>query len=120
MTYQSPQQTEPLQGSEEVRALVRLGRGRPGLRGIVMSVGNSKLVSGEAGRDFDLELEKRLLEIGFVEGAHVEILHEGFIGKDPIAVRVDNMSVALGRREADAVVLASENPNPRLLPDRSR
>ena len=50
----------------------------------------------------------------------LDILHEGFIGKDPIAVRVDNMSVALGRREADAVVLASESPNPKLLPDRSR
>jgi Fe2+ transport system protein FeoA len=27
------------------------------------------------------ELERRLLEIGFVEGAEVEILHEGMIGR---------------------------------------
>ena len=35
------------------------------------------------------ELERRLLEMGFVEGAAVRILHEGFPGRDPIAVRVN-------------------------------
>ena len=29
------------------------------------------------------ELERRLLEMGFIEGARVEVLHEGFIGRDP-------------------------------------
>jgi len=51
------------------------------------------------------ELERRLLEIGFVEGAEVEILHEGMIGRDPIGVRLDDMRVALRRREADAVLV---------------
>jgi ferrous iron transport protein A len=51
------------------------------------------------------ELERRLLEIGFVEGARVEILHEGFIGRDPIAVRLDDMRVALRRREAQGVLV---------------
>ena len=106
-------------GEARHQPLVKLGRGRPGLRGVVMSVGGTAYSSGPGNHDFDVELEKRLLEIGFVEGAHVEILHEGFIGKDPIAVRVDNMSVALGRREADAVILASASADPRLLPDRS-
>ncbi len=46
-----------------------------------------------------------LLEIGFVEGAEVEILHEGMIGRDPIGVRLDDMRVALRRREADAVLI---------------
>jgi ferrous iron transport protein A len=45
------------------------------------------------------------LEIGFVEGAEVEILHEGMIGRDPIGVRLDDMRVALRRREADAVLI---------------
>lgn len=49
------------------------------------------------------ELERRLIELGFTEGAHIEILHEGAIGRDPIAVRVDNATVALRRREAMAI-----------------
>jgi ferrous iron transport protein A len=54
----------------------------------------------------DSELESRLIELGFVEGARVEILHEGIIGRDPIAVRVDNITVAVRRREAMAVIVA--------------
>ncbi len=52
------------------------------------------------------ELESRLIEMGFVEGASVEILHEGIFGKDPIAVRVDNATVAIRRREAMAILVA--------------
>ena len=52
------------------------------------------------------ELESRLIEMGFVEGAIVEILHEGMFGKDPIAVRVDNATVAIRRREAMAIMVA--------------
>ncbi len=51
------------------------------------------------------ELEWRLLEIGFVEAARIEILHEGFLGRDPIAVRLDDMRVALRRREAQGVLI---------------
>ena len=53
------------------------------------------------------EMERRLLEMGFVEGARVEILHEGPFGRDPLAVRVDDLTVALRRRDAD-VILVSE------------
>jgi ferrous iron transport protein A len=49
------------------------------------------------------ELENRLIEMGFIEGAHVEILHEGAFGNDPIAVRVDNATVAIRRREAMSI-----------------
>ncbi len=51
------------------------------------------------------ELESRLVEMGFVEGARVEILHEGLFGKDPIAVRIDNATVAIRRREAMAILV---------------
>ncbi|MBL6457206.1 ferrous iron transport protein A [Belnapia sp. T6] len=51
------------------------------------------------------ELERRLLELGFVEGARVEILHQGLFGRDPIAVRVDGATIALRRREAAAVLV---------------
>lgn len=52
------------------------------------------------------ELERRLIELGFVEGAKIEVLHEGIVGRDPIAVRVENITVALRRREAMAVMVA--------------
>lgn len=51
------------------------------------------------------ELERRLIEMGFVEGAQVEILHEGFPKRDPIAVKVADHTVALRRAEADAVLV---------------
>jgi ferrous iron transport protein A len=52
------------------------------------------------------ELESRLIELGFVEGARVEILHEGIVARDPIAVRVDNVTIAIRRREAMAIIVA--------------
>ena len=52
------------------------------------------------------EIERRLLELGIVEGATVEILHEGPVGRDPIAVRVNNTTIALRRREAMAILVA--------------
>lgn len=51
------------------------------------------------------ELESRLIEMGFIEGARVEILHEGAFGKDPIAVRIDSATVAIRRREAMAILV---------------
>ncbi|WP_049974061.1 FeoA family protein [Azospirillum sp. B4] len=62
------------------------------------------------------ELERRLLEIGFVEGARVEILHEGLFGRDPIAVRVDDMRVALRRREAEAILITRWRPDGQAAP----
>jgi ferrous iron transport protein A len=53
-----------------------------------------------------VEIERRLLELGFVEGARVEVLHEGPVGRDPIAVRVNNTTIALRRREAMAVLVS--------------
>lgn len=50
------------------------------------------------------ELERRLIELGFIEGAQVQILHEGLFGRDPIAVRINESTVALRRREAMAIL----------------
>ncbi len=51
------------------------------------------------------ELERRLIEMGFVEGARVEVLHQGFPRRDPVAIRVSEHTVALRRAEANAVVV---------------
>jgi ferrous iron transport protein A len=65
------------------------------------------LAPNEAGSTLsEAELERRLIELGFVEGARVEVLHEGIVGGDPIAVRVENVTVAVRRREAMAIIVA--------------
>ena len=53
------------------------------------------------------EIESRLLELGFVEGAEIKVLHEGPIGGDPIAVRINDTTIALRRREAMAIMVTS-------------
>ncbi len=51
------------------------------------------------------ELERRLIELGFVEGALVEVLHQGLFGGDPIAIRLQSATIALRRREAAAILV---------------
>lgn len=53
------------------------------------------------------EIESRLIELGFVEGAEIKILQEGPIGRDPIAVRINGATIALRRREAMAILVTS-------------
>jgi ferrous iron transport protein A len=45
----------------------------------------------------------RLQHFGFDDGVTVEPLHVGPIGRDPIAIRVGRMTVAIRRRHAGAV-----------------
>lgn len=51
------------------------------------------------------ELERRMIEMGLIEGARVEILHEGFPGSDPLAVRINDHTLAMRRAEAHAVLV---------------
>ncbi len=45
----------------------------------------------------------RLRDFGFDDGVTVEPLHLGPFGRDPIAIRVGRMTVAIRRRHAGAV-----------------
>src|SRR5215475_7272686 len=58
----------------------------------------------------EAELERRLIELGFVEGARVEVLHQGPFGGDPIAIRIDEATVAVRRRDASAI-MAQPDPS---------
>lgn len=80
---------------------IRLGHADRGFVGKIIRL--DALVTGSSLSP--QELEQRLVEMGFVEGARVEILHEGMIRRDPIAVRVDNITIALRRSEAMAVIV---------------
>lgn len=85
--------------------LVSLATARRGFSGVI-----ERVAPGPAGPD-DLpaiELERRLLEMGFVEGARVNLLHEGPFGRDPICIRLDDMRVALRRRDARGVMVRPE------------
>jgi ferrous iron transport protein A len=78
-----------------------LGAAPRGFRGLIDTIAVNADYNGVPAA----EIERRLLELGFVEGATVEILHEGPVGRDPIAVRVNNTTIALRRREAMAILV---------------
>jgi ferrous iron transport protein A len=80
---------------------MRLGLARRGYSGVIHHLDADEVNSSLPA----LELESRLLELGFVEGARVEVLHEGIVGRDPIAIRIENVTIAVRRREAMAVVV---------------
>ncbi len=100
----------PLPGGPGRARVIALGQARRGDRGVVIGVGVGVHAPGlhsavDGHGVADAELERRLLEIGFVEGARVDVLHEGLFGRDPLAVRVDDTRVALRRREAADILL---------------
>ncbi|MFC2968158.1 FeoA family protein [Acidimangrovimonas pyrenivorans] len=72
-------------------------------RGYAGSIHRIEVSEGHPGLPA-IEIERRLIELGFVEGATVSVLHEGLFGRDPIAIRVNGATVALRRREAMAIL----------------
>jgi ferrous iron transport protein A len=74
--------------------LTSLDRLAVGLKARVASVDWARLDEGEA---------CRLRHFGFDEGVTVEPLHLGPFGRDPIAIRVGRMTVAIRRRHAGAI-----------------
>lgn len=84
--------------------VIPLSEARIGDRGTITRV------CGCLGGEHDAELERRLLELGFVEGAYVHLIHQGIVRRDPIALRVDDMTVALRRREAASLTIQLDGP----------
>jgi ferrous iron transport protein A len=86
----------------DARPQMPLGLAKRGYSGVIQH-----LAADDSGSALSaIELESRLIELGFVEGAKVEVLHEGIVGRDPIAVRIENVTIAVRRREAMAVIVA--------------
>ena len=86
--------------------MLALGQAPRGFRGRICAIQAGAGKSGLSGE----ELERRLIELGFVEGATVELLHEGQFGRDPIAVRLNDSTIALRRSDAMAVLVTAEQP----------
>lgn len=83
-----------------------LATARKGFSGVIVAIRPPE-GSGELPPE---EIERRLVEMGLVEGASLTLMHEGPIGRDPIAVKLADRTVALRRREARAVLV---RPDPR-------
>jgi ferrous iron transport protein A len=69
-----------------------------GTKARVLSVDWASLDEGEA---------CRLKHFGFDDGVVVEPLHLGPFGKDPLAIRVGRMTVAIRRKHARAIRVAA-------------
>jgi ferrous iron transport protein A len=86
----------------DARQQMPLGLAKRGYSGVIHHLAPDEANSALSA----VELESRLIELGFVEGAKVEVLHEGIVGRDPIAIRIENVTIAVRRREAMAVIVA--------------
>jgi ferrous iron transport protein A len=74
--------------------VISLDHLKVGTKARVLSVDWAALDEGEA---------CRLKHFGFDEGVIVEPLHLGPFGRDPIAIRVGRMTVAIRRKHAGAI-----------------
>ncbi|HEV7447719.1 MAG: ferrous iron transport protein [Gammaproteobacteria bacterium] len=74
----------------------------PGSKGVIVSVG--------AAAGSLTPLTRRLLELGFCSGEHVEIIAEARPGRDPFVVRVGNTTLALRRVEAEKIWVEISRP----------
>ncbi|MDB5449677.1 MAG: Fe2+ transport system protein [Phenylobacterium sp.] len=106
-----PISASPADAADVDARLVRLSQAHPGDAGVIVDV-RAESHPGDHGVGVE-ELQRRLLEFGFVEGAAIEVLHEGAIRRDPIAVRLDDMRVALRRRDAEDVWVLLERLSPK-------
>src|ERR1700730_4978483 len=84
---------------------MRLGQANRGFCGHINAIHVREVTHGSAAS----EIESRLLELGFVAGVGIKEVHEGPIGRTPIAVRINDTTIALRRREAMAILVTSLN-----------
>jgi ferrous iron transport protein A len=71
-----------------------------------LAMGTKALVASIDWHALDQAEAARLRHFGFDEGVAVEPLHLGPFGRDPIAIRVGRMTVAIRRKHAGAVRVA--------------
>ena len=76
----------------------------PGATASVVSVGAGGNASFTA-------IERRLIELGFVHGEHIEIIAQAMPGGDPFVVRVGTSTFALRRREVESVWVEPTHPS---------
>ena len=77
----------------------------PGVQSLsVLSPGATASVVSVGGGDSTFSpIERRLIELGFVHGEHIEVIAQSMLGGDPFVVRVGTSTFALRRREVESV-----------------
>lgn len=85
--------------AREGRPLGTLAKGDKGVVVALVDVPGTSLPPGE--------LPSRLLEMGFIEGTPVEVMHEGPVGRDPVGIRLHECVIALRRHEANAILVGA-------------
>jgi len=80
----------------------------------VLSPGATASVVSVGGTDGAFTpIERRLIELGFVHGEHIEVIAQAMPGGDPFVVRVGTTTFALRRREVETVwVEPAPTPTP--------
>jgi ferrous iron transport protein A len=79
--------------------IIPLDQLKMGVRGRIAAIDWAALGESEA---------NRLRHFGFDEGVAIEPLHLGPFGRDPLAVRVGRMTVAIRKAQARAVKVTPE------------
>ena len=82
-------------------ASVALAELRRGETGVVSGLVDAAAI--DTGRGAGDSLIARLRDLGFVPGAHCEVVARMWLGGDPMAVRIGGSTFALRRAEAAAV-----------------
>ncbi len=85
--------------------VVRLADLATGTIARVVSVATDAAASADMGR--------RLAELGFLPGEKLRIVARGFVGREPIAVRIGTGTFALRLFEAACIRVTPEQPLPR-------
>ena len=79
-------------------SMTPLGEMKPGTSGVV-----SEIIIDDT--EESALIAERLREMGFDEGLTIEVRHDSPFGRDPMAVRVGSMLVALRRKEAAQIMI---------------
>ena len=77
---------------------LKLGEMTKGFKGRVTGIEAKK-------NEQDNHMSDHLRELGFSEGLSVELLHHSPFGRDPIAVKIGSMTIALRRKQANHIIV---------------
>jgi ferrous iron transport protein A len=73
----------------------------------------ARVVSVATDADDSAEMGRRLAELGFLPGEKLRIVARGFVGREPLAVRIGTGTFALRLFEAACIRVTPEQPLPR-------
>jgi len=61
------------------------------------------VISGIDWQQLDQSTARRLQDFGVDEGVSIQMMHSGPIGRDPVALKIGRMTVALRKSQAAAI-----------------